>query len=377
MAFPLENLGYSRDEMVKRMNDIVTELGISHLMDRSIFELSGGEKQVLCLAICFVTGAPVVVLDEPTSNLDLESIQKVKKLLVMLKAAGRTIIISEHRIEYLIDLIDRVSIIDNGRIVRSLSGRQFQSIGEEERVRLGLRTFSPVRQVTVKPPGPAAVQIEIRDLALRYGKKPMVQINNLILEGGKVIALTGKNGHGKSTFMKLLTGLVKPWKEDVRINDRRMDYKKRLQQCYMVLQDVNAQLFTTSIEEELLLGSQNADPGNLLKKIGLFARKEEHPLALSGGEKQRVSLAAGIASGRDVLIADEPTSGMDFENMRIASKMLSDYAREGKVVLLISHDMELIVEAADEILYMEEGGIAWREEKSAAVLERLVECLTG
>lgn len=169
--------------------------------------------------------------------------------------------------------------------------------------------------------------------------------------------MVGKNGAGKSTFVKSLAGLLKTKEDEVFWKNTKISSKDRLRSSYLVFQNVNSQLFTSSVHEEIELNNEFKKTDNLLFNLNLLNKKYEHPQSLSGGEKQRVSIAAGIASSRKIFIADEPTSGMDYTNMMNVCKLLRDYANRDNVVLVISHDLEFISELADEILFISNGKI--------------------
>lgn len=170
----------------------------------------------------------------------------------------------------------------------------------------------------------------------------------------------------------MLSGLLKGTRDKIFINDKLSNSKERLKRTYLVFQDVNAQLFTSSVNEEINLNNEYNDTDSLLDSLNLLDKKEAHPQTLSGGEKQRVSMAAGIASNKMILIADEPTSGMDFENMENICSLLKSYADKGNIVLVISHDIELISNIADEILFMEKGKIIRKEEKENCSLDDIL-----
>ena len=194
------------------------------------------------------------------------------------------------------------------------------------------------------------------------------------MEFGKVIALTGKNGQGKSTFAQCLTGLLKAKKDAVLLNGKKIDAKQRLELSYMVLQDVGYQLFTESVEDEIALGknkkikpvqsSKNENEENnipdvetILKMMNLMELKDTHPLSLSGGQKQRVSIGAAISSGARIIIMDEPTSGMDYFHMKETAKLINSIRTQQTLILIISHDFEFLNLVTDEIILMEKGKV--------------------
>ena len=199
------------------------------------------------------------------------------------------------------------------------------------------------------------------------------------MEFGKVIALTGKNGQGKSTFAQCLTGLLKAKKDSVLLNGKKINAKQRLELSYMVLQDVGYQLFTESVEDEIALGKnkkikpkQNTKDENkekrvpdveaILNAMNLTELKDKHPLSLSGGQKQRVSIGAAISSGARIIIMDEPTSGMDYFHMKETAKLINSIRSNQTLILIISHDFEFLSLVTDEIILMEKGSVVSHSE---------------
>ncbi|SUN10196.1 putative ABC transporter ATP-binding protein SMU_1934c [Streptococcus agalactiae] len=357
LLFPLENLGYRIDDMEKILNKVVEALDIKHLLNRNVLELSGGEKQILSLASTMMMNSDVIVLDEPTSNLDLTNIIKVKEILKKLKELHKTILISEHRLNYLKGIVDTVSIIEDGRISRNYTGKEFYNLSDEERKSLNLRCLSNIKEYQNIKKHISNEMLEIKKLRYVVKKKEIINIENLKLYSGRIYFLVGKNGAGKSTFVKILAGLLKTKEDEVFWKNTKISSKDRLRSSYLVFQNVNSQLFTSSVHEEIELNNEFKKTDNLLFNLNLLNKKDEHPQSLSGGEKQRVSIAAGIASSRKIFIADEPTSGMDYTNMMNVCKLLRDYANRDNVVLVISHDLEFISELADEILFISNGKI--------------------
>lgn len=374
LVFPLENLGYRIHEMEEILTKVRDFFGIGSLLNRRISELSGGEKQILSIAGSLMTNPDVIVLDEPTGNLDLASIVKVREMLLKLKDLKKTILISEHRLHYLKDVVDRVSLVRHGQIFKTYEGRDFYQLSEEERKSLGLRNLRKVEMTPLwkeSRDNSFGDPLEIEKLFKRVGKKERVHVENVTLYGGRIYFLIGKNGAGKSTFAKNLVGLQKATEERIYWQGRRISPKERLKNAYLVFQDVNTQLFTSSVGEEIDLNNHFPQGDQWLSELNLSHKKEAHPQSLSGGEKQRVSLAAGIASNKKILIADEPTSGMDYGNMMNLCKLLKNYVKKGNILLVISHDLEFIGEVAEEVLFMKEGRIIGKKKRNPELIDEV------
>lgn len=169
---------------------------------------------------------------------------------------------------------------------------------------------------------------------------------------GRVTALTGRNGAGKTTLAKILAGLERPSRGEIRIHGRKASPAQRRKHCWYSANDTGTQFFTNSVSEELLLGLPRTQAvldraRALLRRFALYAYKDAHPAILSGGQKQRLAIACGLISGREILLLDEPTSGLDGGNMRIIADALRAEADHGKTVLVITHDGELIRACCD------------------------------
>ncbi|AIN94074.1 ABC transporter ATP-binding protein [Treponema putidum] len=399
ILFFLENMGTPFEKMHQRLNFISEFLNIKHLLDRNIFNLSGGEKQMIAIASALAADTDIIVMDEPTSNLDLYYIEKIAEVISLLKKSGKTLIISEHRLYFLNGLIDRAFLIKEGKLEKEFSQQEFLALSEQNRKELLLRPITMNKNVfnrledsdymqeqsseTIRKnkedkntEDTKSAHLTVENLFYRFKKEKddFLRVQNLKMEFGKVIALTGKNGQGKSTFAQCLTGLLKAKKDFILLNEKKINAKQRLELSYMVLQDVGYQLFTESVEDEIALGKnkkikpkQNTKAENkeekapdveaILKAMNLTELKDKHPLSLSGGQKQRVSIGAAISSGARIIIMDEPTSGMDYFHMKETAKLINSIRSNRTLILIISHDFEFLSLVTDEIILMEKGAV--------------------
>ena len=399
ILFFLENMGTPFEKMHQRLNFISEFLNIKHLLDRNIFNLSGGEKQMIAIASALAADTDIIVMDEPTSNLDLYYIEKIAEVISLLKKSGKTLIISEHRLYFLNELIDRAFLIKEGKLEKEFSQQEFLALSEQNRKELLLRPITMNKNVFNRLEDSDYMQVQspetirknkedkntedtksahltVENLFYRFKKEKddFLRVQNLKMEFGKVIALTGKNGQGKSTFAQCLTGLLKAKKDSVLLNGKKINAERRLELSYMVLQDVGYQLFTESVEDEIALGknkkikpkqsaaTENKEDGipdveAILKAMNLTELKDKHPLSLSGGQKQRVSIGAAISSGARIIIMDEPTSGMDYFHMKETAKLINSIRSNQTLILIISHDFEFLSLVTDEIILMEKGAV--------------------
>lgn len=366
LAFAAENQG--RDpELVKRdIADAAERLGLEPLLGRSMFALSGGEKQRIACGSVAAADSDVVVLDEPSSNLDMEGIEALRKTLALWKTQGKTVVIAEHRIHFLRGLADRVLIFRDGQVARSLDACTFGALTSEQCAEMGLRTAElesvilPVKNIGETP------EIILKDVSFHYTKESGVDIESLPLPQGRITAMVGRNGAGKSTLARTLCGLNRRAKGSVVLGGETISLSKMLPRCYMVMQDVNHQLFTDSVLEEVRISVPEAVPEELreekareaLRLVDMEGLSEQHPMALSGGQKQRVAIASAIAASKEILIFDEPTSGLDYVHMRQTADALQMLRDLGKTILVITHDMELIALCADNVVRLDGGRIA-------------------
>lgn len=359
LAFGCENMGMPEGEILSRVDEAAKELNIEKLLGRSIFELSGGEKQKISCASVSALRPEVMVLDEPTSNLDVHAIEELKQTLLGWKAAGKTIVIAEHRLSWLRDLCDRVICMRDGAVAFDLSMQAFSQYSTEQLHQMGLRSLRGENIAPVQNSVPETETMQLQNFCFSYDGTPVLNIPHLSLPMDGIIALVGPNGAGKSTFSRCLCGLEKKFKGQVKINGQLWKNRQLLKNCYMVMQDVNHQLFCETVADEVQLGmrSENSsDVERVLEMLDLSHLRERHPMSLSGGQKQRVAIASAILAGKEILIFDEPTSGLDFRHMEQTAALLSSL--KGKqTVLIVTHDPELIQRCCDHIVCIENGTV--------------------
>ena len=362
LAFCLENFGLPEKEIEDRILKVSSELSIKNLMGRNIFNLSGGEKQKIACSCVFVSGQEIIVLDEPSSNLDISATLELRKLIKLWKEQGKTVVISEHRIYYLKGLMDRVIHLKDGNIYGEYTEEEFNKFIERDKWKAGLRpldlnTFPSYVEKEVQ----SESQFSISDMKYGYQKDGCVlKVGEIKLPQNRIIGIIGYNGAGKSTFADCLCGISKNDKSVIYYEGKSYYKKKKLKLCYLVMQDVNHQLFTESVEDEMLLSMTPKDENklyNILKELNLYSLKGKHPMSLSGGEKQRVAIASALVANRDIIILDEPTSGLDLFHMKMVADELKKLKNRGKSVFIITHDYEMLLSACDYILHLENGKV--------------------
>ena len=354
LLFYLENIGLSKNLMDERLNEMLELFPINHLLNRDIFKLSGGEKQILCIAASYISGTEIIVLDEPSSNLDEDNIAILKEMLIKLKDKGKTLIISEHRIFYLMDIVDRVFLIQVGKIQSEYTKIDFMKIPSKVLNELGLRSNTKTDLIVPKIQDDGSLQIKSIELNLE-GEKNKLIFKNISFEMGKIYGIVGTNGLGKSTFLKCLIGCERKSKDEIYLGGRKLSKKDRLKISSLVMQDVNHQLFTDSVISEVKLGTKNIESSyvdNVLRKLDLYEFKECHPMSLSGGQKQRVAIASVLCKNSKFVFFDEPTSGMDYYNMMNISNLIKECKSDDKIIVIVSHDHEFLNSTADYNIHL-------------------------
>ena len=374
ITFGCENLGQPEQSIRERLEKTVRDFRLEKLMGRNIFHLSGGEKQKIACAGASIMEPDVLVMDEPSSNLDASSILDLRATLAFWKSQGKTVIVSEHRLYYLRGLADRFIYITAGKVEKDYSAAEFERLTEQQRVNLGLRTFILEDLLPSKALPPAREQMKLHNFCFAYkNESEILHIRECEIPANRIVGIIGNNGAGKSTFSRCFCGLEKRCGE-VIWNGRTYRPKDRLNTCYMVMQEVNHQLFTESVLDEVLISMEEENQERaeeILNRLDLLAFKDRHPMSLSGGQKQRVAIASAIASKRSILFFDEPTSGLDYKHMKEVANVLRQVRDTGITVYVITHDLELILDCCTDIVHFENGSIIDQFQMDEAGLEKI------
>lgn len=386
IVFGLENRGIPREALRSRLDELTEELHLSELRGRNIFELSGGEKQKIAFSSVYASAPDVLVFDEPSSNLDMKAIGELADLIQRAKISGKTILIAEHRIWYLMDIIwylmdivDRVVYMQDGRIASDMEASAFKALPEADIRRMGLR----VRDLSVSESGgvktiAADGLLSVQKISVRLGGRNVLNDISFQACRGEIIAIAGVNGAGKSTLARMLCGLQKNSSGTVLWAGKPMSRRLRRKKAYMVMQDVGHQLFTDSVSAECALGIKAPNKDEIdrtLEKVDLLAYKERHPLSLSGGQMQRLAVVVSDICGKELLVFDEPTSGLDLKSMEEVGILTRSLATQGKVLLIITHDIEFMMRICTRILFIRDGEIV--KDLSGGQKEKIVRLLRG
>ena len=406
VAFGLENLAFPRDVMAKRVEESLDTLEISGLRHRQVHELSGGEKQKVVISSVLALHPDVLVLDEPTSELDPKGAEDVLSIVRRLNdELGITVILVEHRLDRVVHLVDRMIVMDKGKIIADGNPRAVLSNGDITSIGAGVPPIVRIVQrlrdngvnvdnipLTVKE-GRAMLKdifmgargstlsraesadngrpvIEIDKLWHAYpeGITALKNVNLRICEG-EFVAVMGRNASGKTTLVKHINGLLKPTKGKVivsGIDTRRATIAQLSRKVGFIFQNPNDHIFADTVEEEIafILKNLGFDSGEIAARIDemleMFALKEfrkRYPRSLSGGERQRVAMASVLVARPRVLILDEPTRGMDYRLKSELMRFLNGYREKGNTVVLVTHDVETVAEHADRVVLLSEGGV--------------------
>jgi len=391
IAFIMENTGTSRNIMQERIGDICHHLGISHLRMNQIEMLSGGEKQLAAIASVLVGHPKVLILDEPTSQLDSQTADDVLQTVVRLKQDFKlTVLIAEHRLERLLPYTDQmINIPDKGPlqigppdvILRKMSfGPPIVEIAKKFKITplpMQEKDFPALdftqeivsntkeNKIATKHDAP---NLEIRQLSVNLGNQPVLTDIDIDLHQGEVLALMGPVGAGKSTLIRSILGLNDFSGERIfqgrQIREKGPDHL--IGKIAYLPQNPNDLLFAETILEELIITLKNYNKSleeeeinQFLNLFNLSEMRHSYPRDLSVGERQRTALAAITVHDPPVIFLDEPTRGLDYANKKLLADCISTWKEKRKSILLVTHDIEFVAQIADRVMILEGGKITF------------------
>jgi len=417
IAFGLENLGYPKNLIARRIEEALDTAGIAHLRFARNNELSGGEKQKVAIASVLALHPEILVLDEPTSELDPQSAEEVLRLLERLNdELGLTVILIEQRLDRVVHLVDRMLVMGGGEILAD--GRPAEvmngniaglGIGLPPVIRLmrelkshnaalnglpltvkdaRLRLQKVLQNVKTSAFADAGASLEpvlnIDKVWFAYGERAVLKNINLNIGRGEFIAVMGRNASGKTTLVKQLNGLLKPTKGRVRlggVDTRKSTAADLSRRVGYVFQNPNDHLFADTVEDEIAFSLRNRGVDEtkitkavegMLEEFELGRYRKSYPRNLSGGEKQRVALASVLVGQPEVIVLDEPTRGMDYVLKKKLVSYLDDYRRKGNTVIMVSHDVETIAECAERVVLLSEGRVVVEGNKREVLAKALL-----
>lgn len=379
MGFALKVSGTAPSVVNERIEQVSQRLSIENLLSHSISALSEGQKQRVALGEILVSEPQALILDEPSANLDPEATDRLAQELLRLKQAGFAILVVDHRLHWLSHVADEVIVMQHGEIKERGPFAILEDAGMRKRYGLREARVEDVRNTLPEKHVPSPI-LKTADLTFDYEKanhhskqakfKKLFKgnsknTNDILLKnihfevGSGITALIGENGSGKTTLARLITGL-NVGTGALYLNGQQTSANQLLKHTGLVLQNADHQLQMQSVREEihacLFAAGQSQSSEEtidvLLKTFSLEELADRHPQSLSGGQKQRLVIACAMAKNPDILILDEPTSGLDGANMKRVADALREQANQGKAVLLITHDLELLTLCADQALRM-------------------------
>ncbi|GAA1215714.1 ABC transporter ATP-binding protein [Rhodoglobus aureus] len=369
VAFGCENLGVPRDEIWRRVRHSLDQGGLDVALDRNTSALSGGQKQRLALAGVLAMQPGLIVLDEPTANLDPQGVTEVRDAVIRVaEATGATIVIVEHRVAVWSEVVDRVVVLaaSGGTIADGSPSEVLSRQGEDLAAHgVWIPQFPPPRPQRKE----RAVQqtlLTTHDLSVGRGKRAVAQPRDLSILSSHALAITGSNGSGKSTLALTLGGLLPPVSGAVVASsalaagaaEHPLRWKSRelLTRIGTVFQDPEHQFLASTVRAELEVGPRALKLGDaemdarvdeLLTRLRLDRLADANPFTLSGGEKRRLSVATALATRPRMLVLDEPTFGQDSRTWSELLALLARLVDDGSSVVAVSHDLDFVAALAD------------------------------
>lgn len=400
ILFTLENAGVAAADAQLKVSEALAQLHIERLRRRKIHTLSGGERQRVAVASAIVNSPEILALDEPTSQLDPQAAKDLLEIVQALKTKLRlTVLLVEHRLERVLAYADRLVYFDAVREI-VVSGPPRQVLPSMDYhpplVQIGLRLgwqplplsieqarpFIDPRSLPEEalPAGGGPVPdafpalekkppvLEIENLHVTAGKTPALQGLDLQLRRAEILALIGENGAGKTTLLRTVVGLLKPSAGRILLQGEVLTGLSTSRICRQVAylpQDPNALLFAENVTAELLQTLKNHNLPvderwleELLARLGLSEEAASYPRDLSVGQRQRIALGAILVTRPQIILLDEPTRGLDFKTKQELFRLLTAWRSEGKSILLVTHDVELVASTADRVAILQEGRIS-------------------
>lgn len=376
VAFGMENLGVPREEIWPRVEDSLAAVGLSVPLDHSTTELSGGQKQRLALASILAMGPGLLLLDEPTANLDPSGVAEVRAAVeAVVERTGATVVVVEHRVDVWASLVDRVIVVADGAIaadgpLRQVLAQQGDALRERGIWLPGDDVAAEVGPAPEVPPASSGTTpiARVADLTIGYDKNSPVRSGiDLTIERGVSTCIVGANGAGKSTFALTLAGLLPPISGTVEVetsdgtrgDPHEWSSKQLLGRMSMVFQEPEYQFLASTVAEELAIGPRAAGMSEAeiaplvdehLEALGLTTLARANPMTLSGGEKRRLSVATALISAPELLILDEPTFGQDRGTWLGLVRLLRAALARGVTLVSITHDPAFVAAMGQRVV---------------------------
>jgi len=358
----LEYRGLTPDEVEKRLSTVMDLTYLTELSSRPPHNLSGGQKQRVALAATLALGNEILILDEPTSELDEHATRRIAGILKTLKDQGKTILLIEHKFREFRDIIDTVVVMEDGRV--TASGTPDEILRNERIRKMLIPDLAGIREQVPVTPAPPDPVVSVRDLSYSYGDIPALSGINLDIGRGEFVAIVGENGSGKTTLVKNFNRLLTPTSGDVFIlgkNTRSSSIAQLARDVGLVFQNPDHMFFADTVRDEVAFGLVNTGIADTMEKIddalasvGLTGTSDLYPRWLSRGERQRLAIACVTAMQPALIVLDEPTTGLDGNEARHVLEILKAMQKKGHTIVIITHSRE-VAGCADRIITMEKG----------------------
>ncbi|MGC8651398.1 MAG: ABC transporter ATP-binding protein [Minisyncoccia bacterium] len=340
MTLMLKNFGVSIETIEQKVNEVAISMDIVNLMNKRISSLSYGQMQKIAIASILTSSPDILLFDEPTSNIDQNSIINLVNILSQLKAKGKTIIVVDHNWEIFLPIIDKIFLINKGHLqaidqftLKKLSYAEKYKINMDQKINI-----SSLDNV-----------LECRDVCYSYNNNTILKNINFIIRKSKCIGITGDNGAGKTTFGKILAKFL-PIKKGV-VNWK---FKKVI----LVSQNPDTQLFFDSVEREIDFNSSSIKhTTTILQELDFYNIKNQHPHTLSQGQKQLLVIGSALTCNPDIIILDEPTASIDNYHKTLLASFLIKHQKKGLSIIILSHDMFFLKRVCNKIMKLEGGYI--------------------
>ena len=362
VAFGPENFRFTRDKIERCVQQSLKSVNASHLRYRKLSTLSGGEKQKVAIASMLAVQPSLIILDEPTSSLDPKSVSEVIDAISNLrKSSNITTVIVEHRIRDFIDMATKIIVMENGMVV---TDTELHTV-EFERIKSLASSSSEYPEMGEKGIENA---VSVKNLSYSIDNHEILKNISLDINTGSIVALMGENGAGKTTLLRHLVGLIPIEQGEIEIHGHLLSANNKVEPWVigrdvgLVFQNPNHQIFENSIEDEMLFSSINfqIDLGNARRVIDRYEKAEEvgrrlHPHCLSFGQKRRLNILSSTSHGPDIIMLDEPFAGQDSKNMRLIANLLTDLQRNGKTIIVVTHDQEFARCFCSDVILLSNG----------------------
>ncbi len=407
IAFGLENIEMPEKIIKRRIMEVTSALSLSNFKNSFITQLSGGQKQKVALASVLAMQPDILLLDEPTSQLDPIAGEEILTMVRRLNEEnGTTVVLVEQKLERCFHFADRILIMENGEIIkdskdiseigkwsaeknksyipplsqlfakagydhipltvkegRNLINREKNNVYNKEEKRKTCES----RKRKLKPASKENPILSIKNMWFNYKTKEEILKNiNLEIEKGSFTVIMGENGGGKTTLLKTISGLLKPTKGKVEIqgkNTKKLQVEEIAKEIGYLSQNPKDYLFLPTVREEIQFTLDNLQIENrenidkILEQLEIKKFADLNPRDLSTGERQRVALSTVLASNPKMLLLDEPTRGLDYDLKEKLGKILKELQKQGTAILMVAHDVEFAAEYADEVVLLYEGSI--------------------